>query len=260
MNIQHEKEVLAFDNMLSLMEKVRKECPWDASQTNESLRTLTIEELYELSQAILDKNDKEICKELGDVLMHVVFYALIGKEKKAFDICDVLNLLSEKLIRRHPHVFSNNKVETADDVEKNWERIKLKEGNRSTFAGVPQTLPALIKAYRLQDKAKGIGFDWKCKKDVWEKVLEEIKELQEEENKANNKQRIEEEFGDLMFALINYARFLEINPDTALEMANRKFKNRFEYMESKAKHNGKPLQDMNLEEMETLWQESKKTL
>ena len=239
---------------------------------HDSLRTLTIEELYELSQAILDGNDKEICKELGDVMMHVVFYALIGKEKDVFDITDVLNSLSEKLIRRHPHVFNKDLNLTAQEVEKNWERIKLKEGNRSTLSGVPETLPSLIKAYRLQDKAKGIGFDWKCKEDVWKKVEEEIKELQAEEQIADNSTdnasqksniqnqnpNIQTEFGDVLFALINYARFININPDTALETANRKFKRRFEYMEKQAKENGKPLQDMNIEEMEELWQESKR--
>lgn len=262
--IKHKKEVLAFDKMLSLMEQVRNECPWDHAQTNDTLRTLTIEELYELSQAILDKNDKEICKELGDVMMHVVFYALIGKEKDAFDITDVLNSLSEKLIRRHPHVFNKELNLTAQDVEKNWERIKLKEGNRSTFAGVPETLPSLIKAYRLQDKAKGIGFDWKCKEDVWKKVEEEINELKEEEkaikenpNNQTQKSKVEAEFGDVLFSLINYARFIDVNPDTALEMTNRKFKSRFEYMEKQAKENGKPLQDMDIDEMEVLWQQAK---
>ncbi|MBO6118808.1 MAG: nucleoside triphosphate pyrophosphohydrolase [Bacteroidales bacterium] len=255
--IKHKKEVLAFDRMLSLMEQVRTECPWDNAQTNDSLRTLTIEELYELSQAILDRNDEDIKKELGDVMMHVVFYALIGKEKGKFDITDVLDSLSEKLIRRHPHVFNKDLNLTAQDVEKNWERIKLKEGNRSTFAGVPQTLPSLIKAYRLQDKAKGIGFDWKSKEDVWKKVEEEIGELKEEENKAGGAKNTELEFGDVLFSLINYARFIDVNPDTALEMTNRKFKRRFEYMETKAKENGKPLQDMNTDEMEELWQEAK---
>ena len=255
--IKHKKEVLAFDRMLSLMEQVRTECPWDNAQTNDSLRTLTIEELYELSQAILDRNDEDIKKELGDVMMHVVFYALIGKEKGKFDITDVLDSLSEKLIRRHPHVFNKDLNLTAQDVEKNWERIKLKEGNRSTFAGVPQTLPSLIKAYRLQDKAKGIGFDWKSKEDVWKKVEEEIGELKEEENKAGGAKNTELEFGDVLFSLINYARFIDVNPDTALEMTNRKFKRRLEYMETKAKENGKPLQDMNTDEMEELWQEAK---
>ncbi len=257
--IKHKKEVLAFDKMLSLMEQVRKDCPWDNAQTNETLRTLTIEELYELSQAILDKNDKEICKELGDVMMHVIFYSLIGKEKNAFDITDVLDSLSEKLIRRHPHVFNKNSNLTAQDVERNWERIKLKEGNRSTFSGVPQTLPSLIKAYRLQDKAKGIGFDWKNKDDVWQKVIEEIGELKEELNKndEDNNENITQEFGDVLFALINYARFIDVNPDTALEKTNRKFKSRFEYMETRAKEQGKPLQDMTIDEMENLWQEAK---
>ncbi|MBR1627304.1 MAG: nucleoside triphosphate pyrophosphohydrolase [Bacteroidales bacterium] len=258
--IKHKKEVLAFDRMLSLMEQVRNECPWDNSQTNDSLRTLTIEELYELSQAILDNNDAEICKELGDVLMHVIFYSLIGKEKGVFDIVDVLNSLSEKLIRRHPHVFNKTNGMTAEEVERNWERIKLKEGNKSTLSGVPETLPSLIKAYRLQDKAKGIGFDWNSKYEVWKKVEEELEELHQEEALDDNNDKITKEFGDVLFSLINYARFIDVNPDTALEMTNRKFKKRFEFMELKAKESGKPLQNMNINEMESLWQQAKSTL
>ncbi|MBP3254266.1 MAG: nucleoside triphosphate pyrophosphohydrolase [Bacteroidales bacterium] len=257
-DIKHKKEVLAFDRMLTLMEKVRNECPWDHAQTNSSLRTLTIEELYELSQAVLDENDNEICKELGDVMMHVVFYALIGKEKGVFDITDVLNLLCEKLIRRHPHVFNKDMNLTAQDVEKNWERIKLKEGNRSTFSGVPDTLPSLIKAHRLQDKASGIGFDFNRISDAWEKVKEEMDELQSEVKLENNAVKVNEEFGDLLLALINYARFININPDTALETANKKFKRRFEYMENAAKAKGSLLQNMSTDEMEELWQESKR--
>lgn len=257
MEIKHKKELESFDHMLSLMEQVREECPWDNAQTNDTLRTLTIEELYELSEAILDKDDENICKELGDVMMHVVFYALIGKEKGKFDITDVLDSLSEKLIRRHPHVFDKDKAWTADEVSKNWEKIKLKEGNRSTLAGVPDHLPSLIKAYRIQDKARGIGFDWDNINDVWNKVEEEIEELKQEVGKENNQENIQNEFGDVLFALINYSRFIDVNPDTALEHSNRKFKNRFQYIEQKAKEQGKSLQDMTLNEMDKLWNEAK---
>jgi XTP/dITP diphosphohydrolase len=254
----HEEELRSFDKMLSLMERVRKECPWDKAQTNDTLRTLTIEEMYELSEAILQKNDNEIKKELGDVLMHIVFYSLIGKEKKEFDIKDVMDSLSEKLIRRHPHVFNKDKNYTAEEVSKNWERIKLREGNRSTMSGVPNSLPSLIKAYRIQDKARGIGFDWEKKEDVWKKVEEEIGELQAELKKKGNKEKIENEFGDVVFALINYARFIDVNPDTALEHTNKKFISRFKYMEKKSVEKGKPLQDMTLNEMDNLWNEAKK--
>ncbi|MBR1770168.1 MAG: nucleoside triphosphate pyrophosphohydrolase [Bacteroidales bacterium] len=257
MEIKHTKEVEAFDNMLSLMEKVRKECPWDNAQTNDSLRTLTIEEIYELSQAIMDRDYKNICKELGDVMMHVVFYSLIGKEESMFDLCDVFNSLSEKLIRRHPHVFCEDGSITYEDVEKNWEKIKLKEGNRSALSGVPQSLPSLVKAYRMQDKAKGVGFDWDNAAQVWEKVEEELQELRTETEKENNKEKIENEFGDVLFALINYARFIDVNPDTALEKTNRKFKSRFQYIEEKSKERGKNLSDMSLDEMNSLWEEAK---
>lgn len=256
-NIQHEKEIEAFDRMLTLMEKVRKECPWDGKQTTETLRTLTIEEVYELSQAILDNKPEEIAKELGDVLMHVVFYALIGKENNQFDLVEVCNLLSDKLIRRHPHVFNKRDNITADDVEHNWEKIKLKEGNRSTLSGVPDTLPSLIKAYRLQGKAAGIGFDWQNKEDVFTKFEEEIAELKQELAKQNNQERITEEMGDILFSLINYSRFIDVNPDTALEKTNKKFKHRFEYMEHIAKEKNKRLCDMNMEQMESLWQQAK---
>lgn len=254
---KHEKEIESFDRMLSLMEQVRKECPWDKSQTNDTLRTLTIEEMYELSEAILQKNDTEIKKELGDVLMHVVFYSLIANEKKEFDIKDVMDSLSEKLIRRHPHVFQKDKNYTAEEVSKNWERIKLKEGNRSTMSGVPNGLPSLIKAYRIQDKARGIGFDWDNVDDVWKKVEEEIGELKQELTKKDNKKNIDNEFGDVLFSLINYSRFIDVNPDTALEHTNKKFISRFKYIEQKAKQQGKPLQDMTLQEMDSLWNEAK---
>ncbi len=256
--MEHKKETEVFDRVLTLMEKVRKECPWDGNQTNDTLRTLTIEEIYELSEAIMNKDDGNICKELGDVLMHVVFYSLIAKEEGKFDITEVMNSLSEKLIRRHPHVFCSNGEITYEDVEKNWEKIKLKEGNNSILAGVPNSLPSMVKAYRMQDKAKGVGFDWNNKKEVWAKVEEELKELQQETCKNNNNEKIEEEFGDVLFALINYARFVGINPDTALEKTNRKFKSRFQYIEKKAKEQGVGLENMTLCEMDTLWNEAKK--
>ena len=253
---KHKKELEAFDRMLTLMEKVREECPWDNSQTNDTLRTLTIEEIYELSQAILDNKDEEIKKELGDVMMHVVFYSLIGKEKGSFDITDVFNYLSEKLIRRHPHVFNKDHNYTAKEVERNWERIKLKEGNKSTFSGLPETLPSLIKAYRIQDKAKGIGFDWQNAEEVYNNVKEELSELEAEVKKGDKIGKINE-FGDVLFALINYARFIDVNPDTALEHTNKKFKARFEFMEKEAKNQGKLLCNMTLEDMDFLWREAK---
>lgn len=256
--MEDKRYIEAFNNMMSLMRKVRIECPWDNAQTNETLRTLTIEEIYELSDAILNNDNKNICKELGDVLMHVVFYSLIGEEKKEFSLVDVMNALNKKLIRRHPHVFCKDGSITYEDVEKNWEKIKLKEGNRSTLSGVPDSLPSLVKAYRMQDKAKGVGFDWAKASDVWAKVQEEVKELQEEVKKPNNKERIEEEFGDVLFSLINYARFIDVNPDTALEKTNRKFKKRFQYIEEKAKEKNISLSDMTLEEMDKFWNEAKK--
>ncbi len=258
MIMEDKKYIEAFNNTMSLMRKVRKECPWDNAQTNETLRTLTIEEIYELSDAILNNNPQNICKELGDVLMHVIFYSLIGEEKQEFSLIDVMNSLSEKLIRRHPHVFCKDGNITYEDVEKNWEKIKLQEGNRSTLSGVPDSLPSLVKAYRMQDKAKGVGFDWGKTSDVWNKVQEEIKELQEEVKKPNNQERIEDEFGDVLFSLINYARFIDVNPDTALEKTNRKFKDRFQYIEQKAKQMNKSVSDMTLQEMDILWNEAKK--
>lgn len=258
MIMEDKKYIEAFNNTMSLMRKVRKECPWDNAQTNETLRTLTIEEIYELSDAILNNDPQNICKELGDVLMHVIFYSLIGEEKQEFSLIDVMNSLNEKLIRRHPHVFCKDGSITYEDVEKNWEKIKLQEGNRSTLSGVPDSLPSLVKAYRMQDKAKGVGFDWEKTSDVWNKVQEEIKELQEEVKKPNNQERIEDEFGDVLFSLINYARFIDVNPDTALEKTNRKFKDRFQYIEQKAKQMNKSVSDMTLQEMDILWNEAKK--
>jgi XTP/dITP diphosphohydrolase len=258
-----EAEKLAFERLLKIMDELREQCPWDMKQTLESLRHLTIEETYELSDAILKNDLDEIKKELGDVLLHIVFYARIGKEKKAFDITSVMNALCDKLIRRHPHIYGDNKatdkllkVNNEEDVKRNWEQIKLSEGNASVLGGVPNSLPALLKATRIQDKAKGIGFDWDNSQQVWEKVQEEIAELQYE-IKQNNKEKIEAEFGDVLFSLINYARFLDVNPEDALEKTNRKFIYRFQYLEAKAKEIGKELKHMTLEEMDVFWEEAK---
>lgn len=251
----NDPRLLAFKELLDIMDKLRLKCPWDSKQTFESLRYLTIEETYELSDAILEKKYDDIPKELGDLMLHLVFYAKIGSEKELFDITDVLKGISEKLIRRHPHIFSDTVVQDEEDVRANWEVIKLKEGNRSVLGGVPMSLPALVKAYRIQEKARGVGFDWENIDQVWEKVNEEMSEFREEV--AQNSIRTEEEFGDLLFALINYARFLKINPEDALEKTNRKFISRFQYMENEAKTMNKSLSDMTLDEMEVLWQKAK---
>lgn len=254
--MMNDPRLLAFKELLDIMDELRLKCPWDSKQTFESLRYLTIEETYELSDAILEKKYDDIPKELGDLMLHLVFYAKIGSEKELFDITDVLKGISEKLIRRHPHIFSDTVVQDEEDVRANWEVIKLKEGNRSVLGGVPMSLPALVKAYRIQEKARGVGFDWENIDQVWEKVNEEMSEFREEV--AQNSIRTEEEFGDLLFALINYARFLKINPEDALEKTNRKFISRFQYMENEAKTMNKSLSDMTLDEMEVLWQKAKK--
>lgn len=254
--MMNDPRLLAFKELLDIMDELRLKCPWDSKQTFESLRYLTIEETYELSDAILEKKYDDIPKELGDLMLHLVFYAKIGSEKELFDITDVLKGISEKLIRRHPHIFSDTVVQDEEDVRANWEVIKLKEGNRSVLGGVPMSLPALVKAYRIQEKARGVGFDWENIDQVWEKVNEEMSEFREEV--AQNSIRTEEEFGDLLFALINYARFLKINPEDALEKTNRKFISRFQYMEDEAKNINKNLSDMTLDEMELLWQKAKK--
>lgn len=256
------------DRLLRILERLRRECPWDKKQTFESLRTLTIEETFELSDAIVSKNEAEISKELGDVLLHIAFYAQIGKENKSFDFTDVCNGICEKLIRRHPHIFSDVKAETAEEVKKNWEEIKLQEGKKhSVLSGVPSSLPAMIKAYRMQDKARGVGFDWDNADQVWEKVQEEIGELQEELKQSKTasaadvavqKEKVLSEFGDVFFALINYARFIGINPEDALEHTNRKFLKRFTYMESQTLQKGKSLHDMSLDEMNKYWEEAKR--
>jgi XTP/dITP diphosphohydrolase len=246
----------AFGRLLTIMDELREQCPWDKKQTLESLRHLTIEETYELADAILENNLNELKGEIGDIMLHMVFYAKIADEQGAFDIEDVLNFLCEKLIRRHPHIYGDTKVENEEQVKANWEKIKLQEGKKSILSGVPNSLPALVKAYRIQDKAKQVGFEWENKEQVFDKVKEEMQELQDEVYESNQKQeKIEEEFGDLMFSLINYARFLKVDPELALERTNRKFIKRFQYIEENAP---KDLQDMTLEEMDALWNQAKK--
>jgi len=237
------------------MDELRAKCPWDSKQTFDTLRYLTIEETYELSDAILDKKYSDIGKELGDMLLHIVFYAKIGEEQNYFNIETVINGLCEKLIRRHPHIFSDVHVNSVDDVKENWEKIKLKEGNKSVLGGVPNSLPAMVKAYRIQEKARGVGFDWENTEQVWEKVQEELAEFNREKDACSPK--MEDEFGDILFALINYARFVGINPEDALEKTNRKFIQRFNYIENKAKEQGTSLSEMTLDEMEALWQQAK---
>ena len=239
----------AFERMLTIMDELREQCPWDKKQTMDSLRYLTIEELYELSDAILDKDISEIKKELGDLLLHIVFYARIASETNDFDISDVINGVCDKLVHRHPHIYGDVKVKDEKEVKKNWEKLKLKEGKKSVLEGVPKSLPAMVKAFRIQEKVRGVGFDWDNKSQIWEKVLEEIQELKVEvENKDLGK--IESEFGDVLFALINYARFIEVNPIDALERTNKRFIKRFQIMEKKVKEEKKDLSDTNLEEME----------
>ena len=251
-----DKRLQAFQRLLNIMDDLRAQCPWDKKQTMQSLRHLTIEETYELGDAILDNDLQEVKKELGDLLLHIVFYAKIGSETGDFDIADVANGVCEKLIIRHPHIYGDVKVDNEEDVKRNWEKIKLKEGNKSVLGGVPKSLPALVKASRIQDKAAGVGFDWDNIDDVFAKVKEEIEELHAEV-KAQKHTAIEAEFGDVLFSLINYARFLKVNPEDALERTNKKFIARFQYLERKAAESGKSLRDMTLAEMETYWQEAK---
>ncbi len=243
----------AFVRLLEIMDTLRAQCPWDKNQTLESLRTLTIEETYELSDAILENNLTDIKEELGDLLLHMVFYAKIAEEKNAFDIADALHGVCDKLIKRHPHIYGDVKVSGEEEVKKNWEQIKLSEGKKSVLSGVPQSLPAMIKAYRMQEKTAQVGFEWKDSEDVWAKVEEEIIEFKETLH-HKDKERQEEELGDILFSIINYARFININPETALEKVNKKFKSRFEYIEEKA---DRPLSEMTLEEMDILWEETK---
>ena len=251
-----DKRLEAFQRLLNIMDDLRAQCPWDKKQTMQSLRHLTIEETYELGDAILDNDLQEVKKELGDLLLHIVFYAKIGSETGDFDIADVANGVCDKLIIRHPHIYGDVKVDNEEDVKRNWEKIKLKEGNKSVLGGVPKSLPALVKASRIQDKAAGVGFDWDNIDDVFAKVKEEIEELHAEV-KAQKHTAIEAEFGDVLFSLINYARFLKVNPEDALERTNKKFIARFQYLEHKATESGKSLRDMTLAEMEAYWQEAK---
>jgi XTP/dITP diphosphohydrolase len=255
-----EQKLQAFGRLLDILDELRVKCPWDRKQTNESLRTNTIEETYELCEAIIKDEVPEIKKELGDELLHIIFYSKIAEEKGQFDIADVCNALCDKLIFRHPHVFGEEKAETAGQVAQSWEQIKLKEkgGNKTVLEGVPASLPSVAKAHRIQDKARNAGFDWEQKEDVWEKVQEEFNELKIEISDMNPDQ-MEDEFGDLFFSLINAARLYKINPDNALERTNQKFIHRFNYIEQKAKEKGKQLKEMTLEEMESYWQEAKRT-
>lgn len=252
----------AFLRLLNVLDTLRTQCPWDKKQTMETLRHLTIEETYELSDAILEGDMQEIKKELGDVMMHLVFYARIADEQNEFNITDVLNGVCDKLISRHPHIYGDVEADTEEQVKQNWEKLKLKEGNKSVLAGVPTSLPALVKASRIQEKARGVGFDWEEKQQVWEKVEEELQEFKDEFNIADGKEinveKAEGEFGDLLFSLVNYARFIDINPENALEKTNKKFIKRFQYLEEKAKESGKALQDMTLAEMDVYWNEAKK--
>jgi len=247
----------AFQRLLDIMDELRANCPWDQKQTFESLRHLTIEETYELADAIVSKDKQEIKKELGDLLLHIVFYAKVGSEDKSFDITDVINGINEKLIQRHPHIFGDVVAETSEEVKVNWEKIKLREDNRTVLSGVPVSLPSIVKAYRIQDKARGVGFDWENTSQVWDKVLEELNELKHEVENGGSKERIEDEFGDLLFAMINYSRFIDVNPDTALERTNNKFIQRFNYLEKKVNESGQSLHDMTLKEMDVFWNESK---
>ncbi len=254
-----EEKMEAFGHLLDILDELRVKCPWDRKQTNESLRTNTIEETYELCDAIMKNDNDNIKKELGDLLLHVVFYAKIGEEKSAFDIKDVCDSLCRKLIFRHPHVFGDTSADTAQKVEENWEQIKLREkgGNKTVLEGVPSSLPSVVKAHRIQDKARNAGFDWEQREEVWDKVLEEFSELREEIVRMDA-DRMEAEFGDLFFSLINAARLYKINPDNALERTNQKFIRRFNYVEAHALEEGRKLKDMSLEEMDRLWNEAKK--
>jgi len=252
-----EKPLAAFARLLDIMDELRCKCPWDKKQTFESLRHLTIEETYELADAILENNLEDIKKELGDLMLHLVFYARIASEMGAFKMADVLEEINQKLIHRHPHIFGDVVAKTEEQVKENWEKIKLKEGKKSVLSGVPNALPAMIKAYRIQEKARGVGFDWENPDQVWDKVIEEMNELRREAVKPGNHKKTEEEFGDLLFALINYARFTDINPEIALERTNKKFIARFEYLEKKASQAGKDLGKMNLSEMDVFWNEAK---
>ena len=251
-----EHQLKAFDRLLTIMDELREQCPWDKKQTMQTLRHLTIEETYELGDAILDNDLEEVKKELGDLLLHIVFYAKIGSETNDFDIADVANSICDKLIHRHPHIYSDVVVANEEEVKQNWEKLKLKEGKSSVLEGVPKSLPALVKASRIQEKVAGVGFDWEEPNQVWEKVEEELQEFKTEVENSNQ-DKMESEFGDVLFSMINYARFLKINPENALERTNKKFTKRFQYLEQKAKDMGKPLSDMTLVQMDVFWEEAK---
>ena len=251
------EQLAAFDRLLTIMDELRAQCPWDKKQTMETLRPLTIEETYELADAILDQNLEEVNGELGDLLLHIVFYAKIGSEQGHFDMTTVLNTICEKLIKRHPHIYSDVVVNDEVEVKQNWEKLKLNEGKKSVLQGVPKSLPALVKATRIQEKASGVGFDWETSDQVFEKVEEELLEFKAE-LKSKNQEAIESEFGDLLFSLINYARFLNVNPENALERTNKKFIKRFQYLEQQAKNQKQKLSEMSLNEMDVLWEEAKK--
>jgi len=247
-----------FDRLVKIMDELREKCPWDRKQTFETLRHLTIEETYELAEAIIINKNEEIKKELGDLLLHIVFYSKIAAENNFFSIDDVIEGICEKLIRRHPHIYGNTVADTAEQVKTNWEKVKLNEGKKSVLDGVPLSLPALVKAYRIQEKARGLGFDWEKPQQVWDKVIEEMNELKNEVEEKRDIKKIENEFGDLLFALINYARFIDVNPENALEKTNKKFIKRFKYLEEESKKSGKSLKEMTLSEMDVFWNEAKK--
>lgn len=255
------KKLEAFDRLLGILNDLREQCPWDRKQTKESLRKLTIEETYELADAIVDNDYDQLKEELGDLLMHIVFYARIGEEEKAFSIADVANSVCDKLVERHPHIYGNVDVNSDEEVAQNWEQLKMKEGKDSVLSGVPVSLPALIKAYRIQDKAKQVGFEWEELDQVWAKVEEEMEELkastETQQKEAFSQEKLEDEFGDLMFAMVNYARFLDIDPEAALEKTNKKFIERFRYIEQQAKEKNRDLKTMSLNEMDQLWNEAK---
>ena len=261
-----EEKLIAFGRLLKIMDELREKCPWDKKQTFETLRHLSIAEVYELADAIMNKDTDMIRKELGDILLHIVFYAKIGEEKKECDIKDVINGICEKLIHRHPHIYGDVKVENAEEVKQNWEKLKLKEGNTSVLGGVPISLPALIKAMRIQEKASAVGFDWNNAGQIWNKVEEELNELKAEADKIvigsslnkEDKEKLDSEFGDVLFSLVNFSRYLDVNPEEALEKTNRKFIRRFLYIEEKAKTLGKELDEMGLDEMDLYWNEAKK--
>jgi XTP/dITP diphosphohydrolase len=253
-----QNKLKAFERLLIIMDELREKCPWDKKQTLESLRHLTIEETYELADAILDKDMNNIKKELGDILLHIVFYARIASETNSFDIADVIDSLCDKLVHRHPHIYGDVKVKNEEEVKQNWEQLKLKEGNKSVLSGVPKSLPALVKASRIQEKARAVGFDWEEPNQVWEKVQEEINELKTEIENGATHEKVENEFGDVLFSLINYARFVGVNPEDALERTNKKFIKRFQYLESEANAKGKKLSEMTLSEMDVYWNEAKK--